>query len=129
MAGTEKRPSSGKKGGKGKSPGKTGRKRRYPLILPYLLLCLVFCFAYGQRWLTTIAVDREIRSCEQALAALGEEKQSLESEIAALHDPETIELLARRNLCYIYPGETICLEAAVSKDLLPSKGSEEIIED
>lgn len=79
--------------------------------------------------MTTVAVDREIRSCQQVLVELGQERQALDAQIASLNDPETVELLARQNLCYIYPGETICLEAAISEDLLPSKGSEKIIED
>lgn len=97
--------------------------------MPCLLICALFFFSFGERWLAVGRVCGDIRAQEAALAAAAEEKQALLTKKEKLQDPAYLTILAREKLCYIYPGETLCLPAKISNDVLLSAGSDDIIED
>lgn len=97
--------------------------------MPCILLCLLFFFAFGERWFSIIRVCQEIRTQESVLSAAEDEQKDLRAEIEKLQDPDYLTILARQNLCYIFPGETLCLSAEINNDVLLSSGNELLIED
>lgn len=97
--------------------------------MPCLFLCLLFFFSFGERWLSIAELSREIRTQEAVLAAVETEQRELEAEREKLRDMDYVTMLAREKLCYIFPGETLCLSAKIDDDVLLSSCDEILIED
>lgn len=81
------------------------------MILPYVLVCVMFFFAFGERWLAIADLCGEIRRHEAELADVQSRKAELEADLDLTKDPAYLTAKMRQ-LGYIYPGETVYLGAA-----------------
>ena len=79
------------------------RRAVWPVLVTVVLVGVLFVAVFPTR--TWLAQQRSIAEAEEQLDVLDEQNGILEERIAALHDDEEIERLAREQYNLVRPGE------------------------
>ena len=79
------------------------RRAVWPLVTGVIVVGVLFVAVFPTR--TWLAQQRSIADAEEQLDVLDEQNGILEERIAALHDDEEIERLAREQYNLVRPGE------------------------
>jgi cell division protein FtsB len=102
--------------------------RRLPLILLGIAAVLALGFLSSvvtQGFQARAKAQEERRQLEQEKARLERSITEMEATLKAMrHDPEAVESMARRDLGWIRPGETVVILATPTVAPLPVSGSE-----
>lgn len=112
-----------------KQKKKQKRKRRADVILLFLIIFSLFFFSFGDKIVTVVRLDRDLRDAENRLIEANVRRLELEEERAQLNNDDYLMTLARRDLGYILPGEKVMVESKVSADLLEKQETEVLIAD
>lgn len=80
------------------------------MILPYIVVLVMFLFAFGERLWEVAEIKESIHEKEIALGEVQSRRAKLEDEKNMATDPAVLHVKMRQ-LGYIYPGETVYLGA------------------
>lgn len=78
------------------------------MILPYIVVLVMFLFAFGERLWEVAEIKESIREKEMVLAEVEVRRIELAEEKDMATDPAILHVKMRQ-LGYIYPGETVYL--------------------